>query len=54
MTEEEWKAINIRSKIMAMMLNGSIDWNKGSDIRNMGDEDLIAELGEAYDKDEQN
>lgn len=52
MTSDEWKVANIKSGIMAMMLNGTIPWVAGCTLRMNSDEDLIKEFGEAFDKEE--
>lgn len=52
MTNDAWKVANIKSGIMAMMLNGTIPWVAGCTLRMNSDEDLIKEFGEAFDKDE--
>lgn len=41
-----YKVHVIRSKVMAMMLCGDIEWDKGCAIRNLSDETLIKELGQ--------
>lgn len=50
MTEDQWKIANIKSGIMAMMLNGTIPWDKGCELRLMSDEYLIKEFGESFDE----
>lgn len=45
------KALQIRSKIMAMMLNGTLDWETGCAVRSLNDEKLLELLEEAWDKD---
>lgn len=45
MTEDEWKVVNIRASVMAMMLNGTIDWSAGCSIRAMDNKDLLREFG---------
>lgn len=40
------KALEIRSQIMAMMLNGTINWECGNFLRSLPDEELIEKFNE--------